>query len=573
MNIRKNSFFSLLRKILQLIKIENNNTIIRLLSLAIFMGFLDVLSIAVVSPLISIIQNPERGLPYPLNYSADILNNSNYFFIIVAIIFFITSMMRIYLNTNINFSVENLRHILSSKLFSGHLKQDNLYHKSEDNSELGKVILSDVDQFVIYVLRPFIDGITSFVVFNSILIYLLVATSLSALSQVGVLIFIFAIVYNFLKPYIINWGEKISHENELRFKISSEALDLIDDVKAYKAEKWFSKGFFTSTKKFAMTLSRYNSLVNSVKYILEALVFCFIVFLSSQSQNPTSQGSDTIPLVATFAFAAYKVQPALMNVFNGINSLRYGSKILSNIDNHFTKQKSNLNRLHNNKKWVINNENTHFILLKNIFYNFKNDFDNGFTLKINFLEIDRKGILVIYGKSGSGKSTLLNLIAGLYVIDSGNIFYNKYNINPSTEISYVSQNIKLLDSSVLENVGFGIEKDKIDKDKVFKALALAGILDKVKSLKNNIYSDVGNDGNKFSGGERQRITLARALYKEPKLLVLDEPTSHLDDAITDGFIDVLENLSKNISIVIVTHKVSSKLKNISRNFYINKKDE
>mgnify|MGYP001383561277 CR=1 FL=1 len=570
----KKSLISLLREILLLINIDNKKVIFRLLGLATLMGTLDIISISVVTPLISLIQNPDTKLKFALNNLIEIIPNSNNFFILVSVIFIGTSLMRIFLNININYAVENLRHIISYELFSGHLNQDNFYHKNQDNSELGKVILSDVDQFVIYVLRPFIDGITGFVIVVFIGIYLIISTPLTELFQVGLTFSIYAIIYNILKPYFINAGGMTSEANELRFKTSSESLNLIDDVKAYKAENWFMHNFFISTKKFAKTMAKYQSLTNSTKYVLEAIVFCFIVFLSSQSQNSDTDQVSSLSLVGTFAFAAYKIQPALMNTFNGINSLRYGSKIISNIKNHFKNQEANKKKFKNNKKWKsIDSINNDFIFLKDVVFNYQINFDKGFKLKIDFLKLDSKGILVISGKSGSGKSTLLNLLAGLYIPDSGNIFYNKNKLNPIKEISYVSQNIKLIDSSVLENVGFGILKDKIDKEQVIKSLALAGILDKVKSLKNTIYSNVGNDGNKFSGGERQRITLARALYKEPKLLILDEPTSHLDDAITDEFVDVLEKLSKNISIVIVTHKISNKLKNISKIFYMNKKDE
>ena len=348
----------------------------------------------------------------------------------------------------------------------------------------------------------------------------------------------------------------------------SKAFNLIDDIKSYKVENWFNKKFFNSSRNYSITQASYQSIQNSTKYILEAIVFCFIVYLSSRNNVSDSSSDNPLPIVATFAFAAYKVQPALMHVFNGINALRYGSKIIFNIKNHFIKQNLNIEKLKKINPWIKNTE-IGFITLKNIEYKYKNKHDKGFILKLKSLEINSKGLLVIAGPSGSGKSTLLNLISNLYSPDKGAIFFNDSLINPKKEISYVSQNIKLLDTSILENVAFGIEKEKIDKNKATKALSQAGILNKVNIQADKIYENVGTDGNKFSGGERQRITLARALYKEPKLLILDEPTSQLDAKIADEFILVLEKLSKKISIVMVTHNVTVKLQEISNVFYIN----
>ncbi len=565
---KKVHIFTLIKEILFITRLYKNSTLPKLIGFSLVMGLIEVFSIAVVTPLIYLIQSNQQEIKFLTNnfLGLDIPTNSFYFF--VAIIFAFSSSMRIFLNTIINFSVENIRHNVGYKLFSGYMKQDTIYHKETDNSELGKVILADVDQFIIFVLRPFVDAMTSLVIFMAIAFYLIFFTSLTALIQLGFVIAIYALIYSFLKKIFIRLGNNVSSANELRFKTSTQAFNLIDDIKSYKVENWFDKNFFKSTKMYSTTLAKYQSITNSTKYMLEAIVFCFIVYLSSRSSASVSPDGNTLSILATFAFAAYKIQPVLMHVFNGINSVSYGSKIIYNIKNHFTKQALNIEKIKKRNSWIINNQETDFILLKDIRYKYKTKFDNGFILSISDLQIKSNGLLVIAGPSGSGKSTLLNLIANLYSPDSGKIFYNSDQINPKKEISYVSQNIRLLDRTIIENVAFGIDKNMINERKANSALSQAGIIKKINTLDNKIYENVGGDGNKFSGGERQRITLARALYKEPKLLILDEPTSQLDSKIADEFILVLEKLSKKISIVMVTHNVTNKLKKIADIFYI-----
>ena len=181
------------------------------------------------------------------------------------------------------------------------------------------------------------------------------------------------------------------------------------------------KKFYNITKNFSLLLAKYQTLTISTKYILEAIAFCIIIFLSINSNQSNNPDGNSLTLLATFTFAAYKSQPLLMNVFNAINSVRYGNEITQNIKERFDKQNSNY--LDKKKEiWKPNNKLTNFISLSNISYNFKNNFDRGFELNIKNLELKSKGILVISGKSGAGKSTLLNIIARLYKPDSGIIF-------------------------------------------------------------------------------------------------------------------------------------------------------
>ena len=165
--------------------------------------------------------------------------------------------------------------------------------------------------------------------------------------------------------------------------------------------------------------------------------------------------------------------------------------------------------------------------------------------------------MILVGKSGSGKSTLLDLIAGTLIPQEGEVllYGNKDKLEP--KISYLHQEYSLYDSSIAENIAFGISKEKIDFNKLRKVLIQAEIYNYVSKLKNNIYELVGENGCNLSTGQKQRIALARALYFEPDLLLLDEPTSSLDKNNEKSIINTLLNLSKNITIIMSTHKVNN----------------
>ena len=140
----------------------------------------------------------------------------------------------------------------------------------------------------------------------------------------------------------------------------------------------------------------------------------------------------------------------------------------------------------------------------------------------------------IRGKSGVGKSTLINLITGLISPTKGQIFFDNYDIKDykreyQNNIGYVSQNVFLLDESIKKNIAFELDDKLIDDDKVYSSLDMVDLLDWAKNQTNGINTSVGEGGIKISGGQRHRIGIASALYKDPDILIFDEPTSSLDN--------------------------------------------
>ena len=194
---------------------------------------------------------------------------------------------------------------------------------------------------------------------------------------------------------------------------------------------------------------------------------------------------------------------------------------------------------------------------------------------MNFYYVKRESVLTsftenikkfsfvgISGKSGSGKSTLIDLITGLIPPNSGKILVDGRNISENLEswqrkIGYVSQNSFLLDTSIIENVAFGVEKQNINLTNVKKALNDAQIINFVENLEKNFETIVGEKGLQLSGGQKQRIAIARELYRNPELLILDEATSALDEETENQFLEFLENLKGKITVLISSHRANT----------------
>lgn len=173
----------------------------------------------------------------------------------------------------------------------------------------------------------------------------------------------------------------------------------------------------------------------------------------------------------------------------------------------------------------------------------------------------RESVAVV-GRTGCGKSTLADLVMGLQMPGSGDILADGRSIYGHLHswrglIGYVPQAIYLSDDSVRNNVAFGIPEDQVDDVRVRSALEMAQLLEDVEAMPGGLDAPVGENGSLLSGGQRQRMAIARALYRQPELLILDEATSALDNATEEAFVKSLESLQGKITMLVIAHRLST----------------
>jgi len=200
------------------------------------------------------------------------------------------------------------------------------------------------------------------------------------------------------------------------------------------------------------------------------------------------------------------------------------------------------------------------IKIKNLKYKYSEKL-NYILNNIN-LNISKGEFIGIIGSSGSGKSTLVDLLMGLLTPSSGEICIDNININDDKsswqrKIGYVPQNIFLIDDSIKNNIAFGIEGDKIDELKLNKAIEESQLKAFINSLEIGFETKVGERGAQISGGQLQRIGIARALYNDPEILILDESTASLDTLTENGIMDSINKLKGEKTIIMISHRFSS----------------
>ncbi|MDB9807961.1 ABC transporter ATP-binding protein, partial [Candidatus Pelagibacter sp.] len=269
-----------------------------------------------------------------------------------------------------------------------------------------------------------------------------------------------------------------------------------------------------------------------------------------------------LPLIALIVVAAARLIPSFNIISRSLSSIKFLSpsiKLISKEIGIFKNMRTfNSSSLDKNIK---QNLFTDSIELKNINFSYLNSKDkilSNFNLKIN-----KGDFLGISGHSGSGKSTLIDLMVGLLEPTSGEIFIDninlkKYKKNWTRKIGYVPQETYLMDDTIRNNIAFSEDSYKFDEERFKKTIKLARLDNFINSFHEKENKVVGERGIQLSGGEKQRIGIARALYLNPEIIVLDEPTSALDKINEEKIIEDLFklNLATKITILLISHKDS-----------------
>ena len=270
------------------------------------------------------------------------------------------------------------------------------------------------------------------------------------------------------------------------------------------------------------------------------------------------ESSYILTTVGTFAFGAQKLLPAIQNIYYCLSSINSRIDDLEKVNLTIQKAYKERDKITRDKKFFRK-----YIKLSGIDYKYKNSKD--FILKNINLEIKKGERIGIIGKTGSGKSTLINILMGLIKPLSGKLIVDGKDINSDesliskwrAEISNVPQQLFLLDDNFMNNIAFGVSEKELNKSKIELVSKRAKIHDFISNTERKYSTLIGEKGSTLSGGQIQRIAIARALYKNSNIIFFDEATSALDTETERMIMEEIENLDRSITMIIITHKLST----------------
>ena len=518
----------------------------------------EILGLAAVYPIVSIIldyQKIEKLKKLASNYEIlhflnDYTQKDLVFLSLVCLVLFFLfkNVVIIIINYFQNKIFFSLIASISSKMFDGYVQQDISFSMKSNSAFITRNIIDQPNLYVHHVL----EGIYN-VIFETLFIILTLIIFVTANKTIGLSIIcgaltFFLIFYYSNKYKIRSYGSSLNDRVGERLKVTREAIEGIKDITLYNKKNYFKKIFSEHTYRIVGLQSALSIREQLPRNILEFFaVLCISVIIIFFLQTGTS-GQEIIPLISLIAIGLLRIIPSLTRILSSLQRMRSSSAILYNLKLEITK----FNKIKENKniKFEYNNK----IAIKDIkfYYEEKLILDN-----ISF-DFDTNTIFGIKGVSGSGKTTLLNLIIGFLNPFSGSILANGKNIHENVKIwqdyiSYVPQKIFLSDDSLKNNITFQSNEDLIDYQKLDKVIEIS----QLNELKNEDYNSnkkIGESGKRISAGQAQRIGIARALYKNPKILILDEATSALDKETEKKiFKDLVKLKEKGMTIIIISH--------------------
>ena len=580
-----NNKMHILNKIIFLLTNQERNRAFILLIMILVMAILDTIGVASIMPFMTILSNPtiiENNdlLKFMYNKSSvfGVKNINDFTIALGVLVFFILvfslAFKALTIYAQIRFA-HMREHSIGKRLMQGYLSQPYSWLLNRNSADLSKTLFSEIHIVCTQALVPLINFIANTAVVISILILLIIVDPQVAFLIGSTLGLAYLIIYFIVRGYLKIIGKKRLEVNQTRFIAISEAFGAGKEVKLRGLEDVYVNKFSETTKDFAKYQASMTVLSRLPRFAIEAIAFGGMILVILYYLSKTNMFINTLPILALYAFAGYRILPALQLIYNSITQLRYVSPALDNLYNEL-----NSNKVLQKNKYQDNLSFKKVICLKNINYQYPNT--SHLSLKNITLDIYSNTKVAFVGTTGSGKSTLADIVLGLLEPNSGKLEVDGNAINQKNIrgwqniIGYVPQQIYLADSSISENIAFGLDLQKINHNLVERVAKIANIHEFIKNqLPSGYKTIVGERGIRLSGGERQRLGIARALYHNPKVLVLDEATSALDNITEKTIMDSINNLENNITIVLIAHRLNT-IKKCDKIFLLDKgelKDE
>lgn len=446
------------------------------------------------------------------------------------------------------------------RLFRQYLRRDFAFHLRNNSAALASKLLHDSGRVSTGILRQGLVLVANIVTIVFIMASILLLNPLVAVGATIVLGAGYGAVYAITQGLLLRGGRAQSRYQTQRTQLVSESLGAIREVIILDVRDFFVQRFAAYCRSFSRVESGTLAIATAPKSILEcAIVLCLVggaLYLRSASGGV----GPWLGQLSFIGLAAYRLLPALQQTFTAIVSIRSNHAVFETLANELERAPDNENTQPvSDRVWRDGPQRE--IRLSDV--SFRYAANRPPALSSFSLRIPTGSAVGFVGANGSGKTTLVDVLAGLLIPTSGHVEVDGVVLDRTSRsawqsaIAYVPQHVFLLDATVAENIALGVPSDRIDRERLRSAVKLARLTECVASLPNGYDEVLGERGCRLSGGQRQLLGIARALYRDASVLILDEATSALDNAAEDEIVATLNALRPGRTLLMISHRLSA----------------
>lgn len=551
----------MINKIYKILNRDQKNKIYILFLISLPLILIETISIGSLPVYILTIVNPSSIIDFFNNdtltnflNSMSIEQRSFYGLILIIIIFFFKGIYNLIFNFYELNTIRKINLEHANKLYSHYLKREILFFSKNNPAQL----IQNMDDIkrstsVIFSVLNIVKELLIILMIFMMLIFVNTKIILISMAIFVLPIFLFL---RFFKKSLSVRGEIAKKYRIQRLKNLQEGFSLIKFIKIIKGEEFALNTYAQNNYRAIYQETMLAFISRLPRIILETFsvlaISCIVFFLFKINLNFES----ILPTITLLVVGLIRFIPSIGSILVSFNQYKYHQVSLNNIYKIFQELIKNKSKFKNlvetNKKDIIFKN---IIEFKDVSFSYEKS--NEKILKNININIRKNQKIGITGPSGSGKSTLISICLGLVEPDSGQVLCDGKNIFENLgswhkRIGYVPQSVHLLDDSIKNNICYGIDEKKINKDNLDKAIRISEIKDFIDSQPEKIETWIGHDGARISGGQLQRIGIARAMYLNPSILILDEPTSSLDENNEEQIINSLFSVD-NITVIVISH--------------------
>lgn len=462
-------------------------------------------------------------------------------------------------NMQYKFIFENQRK-LAVKLMNCYMHQKYLFHVSKNVAELQRNVTNDVNGFFTVILNS-LQFLAEISVCIALVSYLMMKDVMTTM-MVAVLVVVFVVFYAcFFKKVLGKKGEENREVNVQVAKWIFQSFSGIKEIKVINGEQYFIDNYEKNYRRFA-TLQRQQSMLTFMPrptmetVCIGGLLLTVIIKLQINGTDVQS----FIPTLTVFAMAAFRMLPAFNRLSGYLGSIMFNRPSIQAVYKDLIEIDELMKEMEKREEHKLDITLNDAIRMEKLSFQYPEA--DKWILKDADLTIYKNTSVAFIGSSGAGKTTAADLILGLLEPQSGKVTVDGIDIRKHMQswhscIGYIPQTIYLMDDTIRANIAFGIPEDKIDEQAILKAIKEAQMDEFIDTLKDGLDTVIGDRGVKLSGGQRQRIGIARALYRNPKVLVLDEATSALDNETEKEVMEAIDGLQGTRTLIVIAHRLST----------------